>query len=57
MKHNLLREGNIWLRFFHNYLGYRIAEDDEEIKALALAMREILSKQNRKINQLIVRLK
>ena len=38
---NLIQEGNSWLTIFHHGLGYRIAEDEVELRALALTMRDI----------------
>ena len=39
----LIQEGNRWLAIFHHGSGYRIAEDEDELRALALTMRGIFN--------------
>ena len=40
----LIQEGDEWLATFYHGLGYRIAEDEDELITLAFTMRDILKK-------------
>ncbi len=40
----LIKQGHKWHARFHFMLGYRICEDEEDLKVLAISMNEILKK-------------
>ena len=47
----LIKEGNIWLRIFYKGLGYSIAEDNDDLRALALTMRGIFKDKLKEAEQ------